>query len=114
MELKQVIAVRADLKLPKGKMAAQCAHAAVEAVLKAGKEIVVSWRRQGSPKIVVKVEDLEELYRICQMAKDQGIATALITDAGKTVIAPGTVTCVAVGPGKESEIDNITGRLKLI
>ena len=60
--MKQIILVRADLKLPKGKMSAQCSHAAVEAVLKSGKDIVKKWRSQGSSKIVVKVKDKKELF----------------------------------------------------
>ena len=56
MEFKQVILVRQDLKLPKGKMAAQCAHASVEAVFNSDKSKVDAWRDQGQKKIVLKVE----------------------------------------------------------
>ncbi len=114
MPLKQVIIVRSDLKLPKGKMAAQAAHASVEAVLRSDKDIVKEWRSQGMGKIVVKVDDKKELYKYLQMAKDSGLACALITDAGKTVVAPGTETCVAIGPDEEDKIDSITGNLKLM
>ena len=112
--MKQVILVRADLKLPKGKMSAQCSHAAVEAVLRSDKDKVKEWRLSGAAKIVVKVADKEALYKYNQMAKDLGLTTALITDAGKTVIAPGTETCVAIGPDDDDQIDKITGSLKLI
>jgi len=111
---KQVILVRSDLKLPKGKMAAQAAHASVEAVLRSDKDNVKKWRREGSAKIVLKVSDKKELFKFNQLAKDSGLITALITDAGKTVIAPGTETCVAIGPDEEDKIDAITGELKLI
>lgn len=114
MEYKQVILVRADLKLPKGKMSAQCSHASVEAVLRSDKELVKKWRAQGSKKVVLKVENLEELHKYNQMAKDIGLTTALITDAGKTVIAPGTETAVGIGPDEEERIDKITGNLKII
>jgi peptidyl-tRNA hydrolase, PTH2 family len=114
MPLKQLILVRDDLKLPKGKMAAQCAHASVEAVLKSDKNVVKEWRSEGMGKIVVKVEDKKELYKYLQLAKDSGLITALITDAGKTVIAPGTETCLAIGPDEEEKIDRITGSLKLM
>ena len=57
MEFKQVILVRADLKLPKGKMSAQAAHAAVDAVLKAEKEVVTTWKEAGMKKVVLKVKD---------------------------------------------------------
>ena len=112
--MKQVILVRQDLKLPKGKMSAQCAHAVVEAVLRSDKDKVKEWRSSGSGKIVVKVDNKEELYKYNQMAKDLGLTTALITDAGKTVIAPGTDTCVAIGPDDDDQIDKITRNLKLV
>ena len=57
---KQVILVRADLKLPKGKLAAQAAHASVDAVLKSDSKLVNAWRDEGMAKIVVKVKDEKE------------------------------------------------------
>jgi PTH2 family peptidyl-tRNA hydrolase len=112
--MKQVILVRQDLKLPKGKMAAQCSHAAVEAVLNSDKKKVDAWRKQGAKKVVLKVKDEKELLKYKQQAKDNKLKTALITDAGKTVIAPGTKTCIAIGPDEEDKIDKITGKLKMI
>jgi peptidyl-tRNA hydrolase, PTH2 family len=113
-ELKQVILVRQDLKLPKGKLAAQAAHASVEAVLKSEDSMVKAWRSEGMAKIVVKVKDDKELIKYFQQAKDDGLIASLITDAGRTVIAPGTKTCVAIGPNNEVEIDKITGELSLL
>ncbi len=112
--LKQVIVVRHDLDLPKGKLAAQVAHAAVEATLRSDKKQMSAWRDEGMAKIVVKVKDQKELYHYLQLAKDAGFVTALITDAGKTTVAPGTTTCFAIGPDEEHKIDAITGVLKLL
>ena len=114
MEYKQVILVRDDLRLPKGKLAAQCAHASVEAALKSEKDILKAWRMLGAKKIVLKVATKDDLYRYNQLAKDAGLKSALITDAGKTVIAPGTETCVGIGPDEEEKIDKITGSLKML
>lgn len=114
MPYKQAILVRADLKLPKGKMSAQAAHASVEAVLKSSKDLIKLWRDEGMAKIVLKVADEKELYKFVQIAKDDGLVTAVITDAGKTVIAPGTVTCAAIGPDKEELVDSIVKDLKLM
>lgn len=111
-ELKQVILVRNDLKMSKGKIAAQAAHAAVEAVLKSDKSIVSMWRSLGMKKIVLKVESQKDLYKYLQEAKDINLTTALITDAGRTEVAPGTPTCLAIGPDDENKIDIVTGELK--
>ena len=112
--MKQVILVRSDLQMPKGKIAAQSAHAAIEAAHRADKKEYKAWRAQGMAKIVVKVESEQELHTYIQQAKDAGLATAIITDAGKTVVAPGTVTCGAIGPGADDEVDAITKDLKLL
>jgi len=114
MSLKQVILVRTDLKLPKGKLAAQAAHASVDAVLKSDKKIVNEWRDEGMAKIVLKVKDEKELVSFFQKAKDDDLVASLITDAGRTVIAPGTRTCVGIGPDEEDKIDQLTGKLKLM
>jgi PTH2 family peptidyl-tRNA hydrolase len=113
MDYKQVILIRHDLKLPKGKLAAQAAHASVEAVLRSTQSAVKAWRQEGMAKIALKVQDEKELLRSIQLAKDAGLTTAIITDAGHTVVEPGTRTCGAVGPAPEDEIDEIFGEFKL-
>ncbi len=114
MSYKQVILARTDLKLPKGKLAAQTAHASVVAVLRSDSKIVKAWEAEGMPKIVLKVADEKELLKYFQMAKDEGLNVSLITDAGRTVIAPGTKTCVGIGPNGEEDIDSLTKDLKLM
>jgi len=114
MELKQVILVRADLKLPKGKMAAQVAHASVTATLNSNRNTVIDWVEQGMKKIVLKVKDEKELIKFLNLAKDAKLKTAMITDAGKTVVAPGTKTCVGIGPDDEDYIDKVTGDLPMV
>ena len=113
MEFKQAILVRDDLKLPKGKACSQVAHAAVEAVLRSEKDVVKNWKSRGMPKIVLKVKDLKELMLFNQKAKDIGLVTAVITDAGRTTVEPGTTTCVAIGPDSEEKVDKIVKDLKL-
>src|SRR3989344_7030376 len=111
--MKQAILIRQDLNLPKGKLASQCSHAAVECTLKSDKNKVKDWHNQGMAKIVLKVKDLKELKFFNQFAKDAGLITALITDAGKTTIEPGTITCLGIGPDSDEKIDNIVKELKL-
>lgn len=113
-EYKQVILVRQDLKLTKGKMSAQVSHASVEALLKSHKDDVIKWREQGMKKAVLKIADEKELLEYKRKAEDAGLVTALITDAGHTQLKPGTITCLGIGPDKAEKIDKITGQLKLI
>ena len=114
MRYKQVILVRQDLRLPKGKLAVQVAHASVDAVLKSEKKKISLWKDEGMPKIVVKISDLKELLLKKEEADRLDLTTTLITDAGKTVVAPGTITCAAIGPDDEEKIDKVTGKLKIL
>ncbi|MFT4261296.1 MAG: peptidyl-tRNA hydrolase Pth2 [Candidatus Woesearchaeota archaeon] len=113
-DYKQVIIVRADLKLPKGKMAAQVAHGSVEAALKSDSSKLKKWLDDGQKKVVLKIEDEKELVKIFQRAKDQGLTASLITDAGHTVLKPGTKTVVAIGPDLEENIDLVAKDLKMM
>ena len=106
--------VRMDLKLPKGKLAVQVAHASVEAVHRSDKDIVNHWRSEGMKKVVLKINDLNELHKYEQEAKNFGLVTAVITDAGLTTVDPGTTTCVAIGPDVATKIDKISGQLKIL
>ena len=114
MNLKQVILVRMDLKLDKGKMAAQVSHASVDALLKSHPDIVEDWRNQGMKKVVLKVKDKDELLEYKKKAEDNKLVAALITDAGKTALQPGTITCLGIGPDKEEKIDKVSGKLKMV
>jgi PTH2 family peptidyl-tRNA hydrolase len=112
--MKQVILVRQDLKLPKGKLAAQVAHASVGALVKSHKDDVKKWQAEGQKKVVLKVADDKELFKYKLQAEDNGLVTALIQDAGHTVVEPGTITCLGIGPDKDDKIDNVTEKLKMV
>ncbi len=114
MSYKQVILIRTDLKLPKGKACAQVAHASVDAVLKSDKKKLNAWLEEGMKKVVLKVKNEEELLDYLKKAKNLKLTTSLITDKGLTVVAPGTRTCGAIGPDFEDRIDVITGKLKIL
>lgn len=114
MRYKQVILVRQDLKLPKGKLAVQVAHASLDVASKSDKKLVEKWKAQGGKKVVLKVADEKELIKYMSMAENEGLKVALIKDAGHTVLEPGTITCLGVGPDLEEKIDKITGKLKMI
>lgn len=111
-DLKQVILIRKDLKMSPGKIGAQAAHASVDAVLKSNKKLLNNWKKTGMKKITLKVNSLEELKEYFNKALEQDITASIITDAGHTELTPGTQTCVAIGPGPENKIDEITAELK--
>lgn len=111
---KQVILVRQDLQLPKGKLAAQVAHGAVEAASRVDSAVKRDWQDEGQMKVVLKVPSEKELLKFLRLAQEAKIPHALITDAGRTVIAPGTVTVLGIGPAEEDDIDSITGDLSLL
>ncbi len=112
--MKQIIVVNDSLKLPKGKLAAQVAHAAVAAYIDASDRARRAWLSEGMPKVVVKGRDVEELEHLEDAARRQGIPACLITDAGKTVLVSGTMTALGRGPAEDEELDNLTGGLKLL
>ena len=113
-DLKQVILVRNDLKMPKGKLAAQAAHASVDSVLKSKKKIIKYWKSQGMKKVCLKVLDIKELSFYLEKAQESGLITSMITDAGKTVFHQPTITCGAIGPDTSEKIDRITDKLKML
>ena len=106
--------VDASLGLPAGKLAVQVAHAAVGALLHAGREAQGAWLGAGMPKIVLSCASQRELTDIAADAERAGLPVMLVRDAGRTVVQAGTATCVGIGPASAAEIDPITGRLTLL
>lgn len=96
--LKQVILVRTDLEMRKGKVASQVAHAAVNPIDK---------------RVILKVGSLAELEAYERKAQAAALITRKIADAGHTQVDPGTVTVLSI-IGPESIVNDITGELKLL
>ena len=113
-DYKQCIIVRDDLKLSRGKLAVQVAHAAVTASEFADRDAREGWKEGGQKKVVLRVPKLQDLFELKEIARRQGLPTALIQDAGLTEVPPGTVTVLGIGPAEVGELDKITGHLKLL
>lgn len=110
---KQVIVVRNDLKMGKGKLVAQACHASLGAVMLADKKTLKKWERFAK-KVVLKVDSEKEILEIYKKVKKEKIPCFLVKDAGLTQLEPGTMTALGIGPAENKKIDKTTGKLKLL
>jgi PTH2 family peptidyl-tRNA hydrolase len=127
---KQVIVMRKDLNMRKGKMIAQGAHASLKVLLDRGQltsatgessftftttEAMTDWLGGRFAKICVSVTSEAALDAIVEKARAAGVPCALIVDAGMTEFhGVPTKTCCAVGPAWSDDVDAITGELPLL
>ena len=114
--VKLVLVINNDLKMGKGKIAAQAGHASVTATLKTGEHrptTLDSWLKSGQKKVCLK-SSYDDLIELESKAKANGIQTVRITNAGKTQIPSGSLTVIAFGPDNEDILHGLTGHLKLL
>jgi len=123
MALKMVLVVRKDLGMRKGKIAAQAAHAAQEAILDRSADtpvlksdpVILEWLADDYRKITVSVNSEAELLAVHQAALDAGLNTHLVQDHGHTEFhGVLTYTVVALGPAEAEVVDAISGDLPLL
>ena len=113
MGTKQAIVARTDIGMGQGKLAAQVAHASLQAYEDADDRTRREWKGSGGKKIVLEGESESQLQELADTARREGLPYALIRDAGHTQLDSGTVTALAVGPGPENIVDKVTGDLSL-
>ncbi|ASI13456.1 peptidyl-tRNA hydrolase [Candidatus Mancarchaeum acidiphilum] len=116
-EIKQVIIIRSDFNMSKGKIAAQAAHASLMSYFEAVRQddkIAKEWLDEGEKKIVLKVNDETSLIKLYEAFKFKRIPCALVHDAGLTEVPPNSKTALGIGPWYSKDLDVITGRLKLL
>ncbi|TFJ79903.1 hypothetical protein NSK_008760 [Nannochloropsis salina CCMP1776] len=114
---KMVLCVNMELSMGKGKIAAQCGHATLGAYKRARRlapRTLQGWEYMGQAKICLKVPDQAELERLRVLVKKAHLISYQVEDAGRTQIAAGSQTVLAIGPAPVQEIDRITGHLKLL
>lgn len=115
--IKQILAIRKDLNMRKGKCVAQGAHASLGAYLFANRfnpQDAEKWMQTGHKKICVGVESEQELHDLHAKAMELQLPTFLVRDAGLTEFTEPTFTAIAIGPAPSELIDTITGKLKLL
>ena len=135
---KMMIVMRRDLKMRKGKIAAQAGHACIDAILMAlnkegrmndfeitsnGFDLKMTdkpttplsdWFLYGCAKVCVYVDSEEELLDIAQKAREREVIVAVITDAGMTEFhGVPTKTCLALEPLPTEVAEELTGDLPL-
>ncbi|EPY17646.1 peptidyl-tRNA hydrolase, PTH2 family [Strigomonas culicis] len=128
-DMKMVLVVRKDLKMGAGKVAAQAAHAAVgvvERVMEYEGECLPdgsehpwwawysAWSEEGCQKVALQCPDEEALMALQRAAKEKQLPYYLVRDAGRTQIAAGSKTVLAIGPAPKPNVDELTGQLKLL
>jgi PTH2 family peptidyl-tRNA hydrolase len=132
VDTKQVIVLRTDLNMRKGKMAAQAAHASMKVffdratLMRHADEKVPylmvkmwnearDWFLGAFAKVVVGIDSEEGLLELQKQADTAGIPSAIIVDSGRTEFhGVSTRTALAIGPDEAAKIDKITGSLKLL
>ncbi len=119
--MKLVLVVRSDLSMRTGKIAAQCSHATLgvcDRIQRRGdkrqQDNVRRWKRYGQAKIVLKVPTEEEMLVLAGVAESLRLPTYVVVDAGRTQIAAGSRTVLAIGPAPTGSIDPVTRGLKLL
>jgi len=116
-EYKVVLVLRGELRLTAGKAAVQAAHAAVmlyQAAERRDRGALDAWLAGGQKKIALEVPTLSELETLERAAKARQIPTVWVEDAGLTEVAPGTRTCLGLGPARAADVDAVTGDLPLL
>lgn len=138
--MKQVIVIRKDLKMRRGKECAQAGHAAMkwlsnyikasphkadwgrfaeDDISKNTYQVTLSdlkeeWLFGDQKKICLQVESEEELLQLHKTALEAGLESHYVVDSGLTEFGGvSTITCLAIGPNSDTAVDLITGHLKL-
>ena len=116
-EVKMVLVVNTELGMGKGKVAAQCGHAAVacfKAALVEKPQLVAAWERTGQTKVVVRGGGEESLLAVSKAGRQAGMVVAEVRDAGRSQVEAGSLTLVGLGPANNLLIDKVAGKLKLL
>jgi len=114
---KLLLIVNMALKMEKGKICAQCGHATLGAYkrcLSASPSSLAWWERTGQAKIALKAENEKQLSALREMAKKRGLVTYQVEDAGRTQVACGSRTVLAIGPAPVAVLNDFTRELKLL
>lgn len=114
---KMALVVQGDLKMGRGKLAAQCCHGALAAYRQAQQcspQLLQAWEDGGQAKVVLKVDSEQDMQKLAEEALKKEVPVCSVRDAGRTQVPSGSLTVVAVGPARVTDVDKVTGHLKLL
>jgi PTH2 family peptidyl-tRNA hydrolase len=121
MAYKMALVVRTDLGMGKGKIAAQCGHAASRLTLECLQihdftDRLMAWLQDQPPemKIVLKIGSEKELLELAEQCLKLDLLHTVIADAGHTQVEPGSITVLGIGPDTNERIHAVVGHLKLL
>ncbi|KAL0225672.1 hypothetical protein P9112_012996 [Eukaryota sp. TZLM1-RC] len=114
-QLKMVFVVRTDLKMGKGKIAAQCCHACVPLWERIkGTPLEQQYSKFGHAKVVLRTDNEEEILKLGAKAQDLQLPYYIVRDAGRTQIEAGSITVIGMGPAPYGLFSDLVGHLKLL
>lgn len=116
-EIKLVLVVNESLKMNPGKIAAQCCHATLavyQSLEGRHQNILRQWEAEGQKKIALKCKSDAEMQSLLRAAEAKRIPCYLVADAGRTQVAAGSKTVLAIGPAPEMVVNEVTGSLRLL
>mgnify|MGYP006413356809 CR=1 FL=1 len=106
--------VRTDLKMGKGKIAAQCCHATQYILPKNEPIRIERYDRNGSAKIVLKIPNYYEMINLVKICQKENLPFHIVEDAGKTQIETGSKTVLAIGIVDKGEMSKYISHYKLL
>ena len=107
-ELRMAVIFRADIDMPRGKAEDQFGHAVGRCLVAAPLDLVADYLAGAETKLSLEVAGLSDLERIADRARARGVVCALIQDAGRTVFAEPTITCLGLGPMGRTDSNALT------
>ncbi|QPG74212.1 Gluconate transport-inducing protein [Brettanomyces nanus] len=121
-EVRMALVVRTDLDMTNGKVAAQCAHAAVtcyKMMSDSGSEarnlpMLKRWYGGGQAKITLKCQNKDLMDLLFAKALSLNVNAYVVHDAGRTQVVSGSATVLGLGPAPKAVLDQITGKLRLL
>ncbi|KAA6361401.1 MAG: putative Peptidyl-tRNA hydrolase [Streblomastix strix] len=110
------IGLRKDLKMGKGKIAAQVGHASLSVykkALKQNSELATFWRQSQDYLRVFYLNNEEELLLLNEQAEDAQLSSHFVCDAGRTQVDPGSFTVIGIF-GPLEQIESITSSYPVV